>query len=381
MLQPRRVAARMVAARMAAERGEPVGATVGWHIRFERRVGPTTRIEVITEGSLTRRLQADPLLEGVSVVILDELHERSQHADLAVALLAEIRREVRPDLRLVAMSATLDPGPVAAFLDAAVVEAAGRTYPVEITYESRVDDRPLPLRCAAGVRRALREAPAGHVLAFLPGVADIERTAQALGELDDVEVLPLHGRLPAEAQDRALAPGGPRRVVLATNVAETSVTLDGVAAVVDTGLAHQPVFDPAAGLTRLLRRPISRASADQRAGRAGRTGPGRCHRLWTQGEHTARPADDVPELLRADLTRVALEIRAGGPIRPPSAGSPPRRRPGPRPRTSCACWGRGGRPDGRGPGPAGAPRRAAPGPRRPGRPRRWLPVPPPPPLR
>ncbi|MCB9547665.1 MAG: ATP-dependent helicase HrpB [Myxococcales bacterium] len=312
MLQPRRVAARMVARRMAAERGQAVGDDVGWHIRFDRRVGPTTRIEVITEGLLTRRLQADPLLEGVGCVVLDELHERSQHADLALALLAEIRREVRPDLRIVAMSATLDPGPVAAFLDAATIEAAGRAYPVEISYESRVDDRPLPARCAAGIRRALRETAAGHVLAFLPGVGEIERTADALGAIEGVEVLPLHGRLPPEAQDRALAAGGPRRVVLATNVAETSVTLEGVAAVVDTGLARQPVFDAAAGLTRLLRQPISRAAADQRAGRAGRTGPGRCYRLWTPGEQTARPAAEVPELLRADLTRVALEIRGWG---------------------------------------------------------------------
>ncbi|MEZ4467349.1 MAG: helicase-related protein [bacterium] len=319
----RRVAACMVAARMAAERGEPVGATVGWHIRFERRVGPATRIEVITEGLLTRRLQADPLLEGVSVVIPDELHERSQHADLAVALLAEIRREVRPDLRLVAMSATLDPGPVAAFLDAAVVEAAGRTYPVEITYESRVDDRP-SLRCAAGVRRGAARGPGGprprvpagrrRHRADGPGAGAIWPTWRSCRSMAGCPRRPRTGPSPWAA--RAV-------VVLATNVAETSVTLDGVAAVVDTGLSHQPVFDPAAGLTRLLRRPISRASADQRAGRAGRTGPGRCHRLWTQGEHTARPADDVPELLRADLTRVALEIRGWGPIRPPSAGSAP----------------------------------------------------------
>lgn len=311
LLQPRRVAARLVARRMAAERGQAVGHEIGWQIRFDRQVGPHTRIEVLTEGLLTRRLQSDPLLEGVGCVILDEFHERSLHADLALALLAEVRREVRPELKLLVMSATLDPVPVAVFLGGEVVLAEGRTYPVEVRYDLRPDDRHVAVRCAAAVRRALAAAP-GHVLAFLPGAGEIERTAEALSDLEGVEVLPLHGRLPPEAQDRALAPSPGRKVVLATNVAETSVTLEGVGSVVDTGLHRTPTFDAAVGLTRLLLAPISRAAADQRAGRAGRTGPGLCFRLWTEAEHTHRPAADVPEIQRADLCRTALEIRGWG---------------------------------------------------------------------
>ena len=310
LLQPRRVAARLVARRMAAERGQAVGADIGWHIRHDRQVGPTTRIEVLTEGLLTRRLQADPLLEGVGLVILDEFHERSLHADLALALLAEVRREVRPDLKLLVMSATLDPEPVAAYLGGPVVRAEGRVFPVEITYDPRPDDRPIAVRCAAAIRRVLA-ATTGHVLAFLPGVGEIDRTAEALSGVD-ATVVPLHGSLPPDAQDRALAPMAGRKVVLATNLAETSVTLEGVEAVVDTGLHRTPVYDPAADLTRLLLAPISRASADQRAGRAGRTGPGRCHRLWTEAEHTHRPAAEVPEIQRADLARTALEVRGWG---------------------------------------------------------------------
>lgn len=311
LLQPRRVAARLVARRIAAERGQGVGDEVGWHIRFDRQVGPRTRIEVLTEGLLTRRLQSDPLLEGVGCVILDEFHERSLHADLALALLAEVRREVRPELKLIVMSATLDPLPVAAFLDAEVVRAEGRVFPVEISYDPRLDERPAALKCAAAVRRMLG-AVSGHILAFLPGAGEIERTAELLGELEGVDVLPLHGSLPPDAQDRALAPSPRRKVVLSTNIAETSVTLEGVGGVIDTGLHRTPVFDAAVGLTRLLLAPISRASADQRAGRAGRTGPGVCHRLWTPAEQTHRPAAEVPEIQRADLTRTALEIRAWG---------------------------------------------------------------------
>ncbi len=311
-LQPRRVAARAAARRIASERGCEVGAEVGYRVRFESRVGPETRIELLTEGLLVRRLQADPFLEGVGCVVLDEFHERSLHADLALALLREIRRDVRPDLKLVVMSATLDPGPVAAWLDAPIVRASGRTWPVEMTYVPRPDDRPLSTRVAAAIRLALKAGEQG-VLAFLPGVGEINRTAERLEGLSpEIRVLPLHGRLPAAAQDAALAATDGPKVVLATNVAETSVTVAGITAVVDAGLAHQPRYDPAVGLERLERVPISRASADQRAGRAGRLAPGRCHRMWTEADHRGRPAFEAPEVRRVDLTRAVLEIRGWG---------------------------------------------------------------------
>lgn len=313
LLQPRRVAARACAQRIASERGSPVGGEVGYRIRFENRTGPDTRIEVLTEGLLTRRLQADPFLEGVGCVVLDEFHERSLHADLALALLREIRAEVNPDLKVVVMSATLDPGPVAEYLGCPVVESAGRTFPVEITYDDpRPDTRRPADRCAAAIRQALRATGEGHVLAFLPGVGEIQRTAERLEGLDGVDVLPLHGRLSGADQDRAIAPSRRRKVVLATNIAETSVTIEGVRAVVDVGLARVPRFDPALGLERLELGPISLASADQRAGRAGRTGPGWCRRLWTESRHRRLPAAEQPELRRVDLARTVLEVRAWG---------------------------------------------------------------------
>ncbi len=314
-LQPRRVAARAAARRIAAERGGQVGAEVGYRVRFEARVSAKTRIELLTEGMLVRRLQADPFLEGVGCVVLDEFHERSLHADLALALLREVRRDVRPDLQLVVMSATLDPGPVAAWLDAPVVRAEGRTHPVEVSYAVRSDERRIELRVAAAIRRALSGGERG-VLAFLPGAGEIERTAEHLEGAGDVVVHRLHGRLPAKAQDAALAPPAPgetrAKVVLATNVAETSVTVAGITAVVDSGLARQPRYDAAVGLERLERVPVSQASADQRAGRAGRLAPGRCHRLWTESEHRGRPAYETPEVRRVDLTRTALEVRGWG---------------------------------------------------------------------
>lgn len=311
VLQPRRVAARAAARRIAAERGVRVGGEVGYRVRFEDRTGPDTRIALLTEGLLTRRLQSDPFLEGVGCVVFDEFHERSLHADLGLALLREIRRDVRPDLRLVVMSATLDPGPVAAWLDAPTVQSAGRAFPVEVSYDPLPDDRRIEQRVASAVRAALSAEPSGDVLVFLPGVGEIERTAEALGAID-AEVLPLHGRLPAAEQDRALAPHDGRRVVLSTNIAETSVTLGGVTTVIDSGLARQPRFDPAIGLERLELTRISRASADQRAGRAGRVRAGRCRRLWTAGEHRGLLPFDAPEITRVDLTRAVLEVRAWG---------------------------------------------------------------------
>ena len=317
MLQPRRVAARAVARRLAAQDGTRLGDRVGYRIRFEDCTGPATRIEVVTEGLLTRRLQSDPFLEGVACVVLDEFHERSLHADLALALLAEVRREVRPDLKLLVMSATLDPGPVARFLgDAPVLRAEGRVHPVDLVYERESSTEPPWPRAARAVQRCLSDEATGHVLVFLPGKGEIAAVQGELGDLGpDVEVLPLHGGLPGEAQDRALAPParpGVRKVVLATNIAETSVTIEGVTAVVDTGLARVPRFEPRLGLERLERVRISQAAADQRAGRAGRTGPGRCLRLWTALEHHALPPADVPELQRADLTRTVLELRGWG---------------------------------------------------------------------
>lgn len=314
LLQPRRAAARMVARRIAWERGGAVGQEVGYAVRFDKKVSAATRLEVLTEGLLNRRIQADPFLEGVGVVVLDEVHERSIHTDLALALVAEVQREARDDLKLVVMSATLDPGPLRRFLGEGtrVVHAEGRTYPVDVGFDERPDERRLGARVAGAVRGALAASGEGHVLAFLPGVKEIAWTAEALGRVDGVDVLPLHGRLPATEQDRALAPSARRKVVLSTNLAETSVTLDGVRAVVDSGLARVPVHDPATGLTRLETQPISRASADQRAGRAGRTGPGRCHRLWTLNTHNLRPGFLVPEIQRADLSPLVLEVLAWG---------------------------------------------------------------------
>lgn len=320
VLQPRRMAARATARRMAEERGSRLGGEVGYAIRFERRISDQTRIEVLTEGLLTRRLQHDPFLEGVGCVVLDEFHERSLHADLALAMLAEVRAEARPDLVVVAMSATLDAKPIATFLgDCPVIETEGRTYPVEIQWDTKVDKRRLDDRVSDAVRALLRGLPPatpqapGHILVFLPGMAEIRWCARALGRLpNETRVLPLHGSLPAREQDLALAPSSFRKVILATNVAETSLTIDGIAAVIDSGLARQPRLDAALGVERLETVSISRASADQRAGRAGRTGPGVCRRLWLQDSHRGLRPFDPPALGQQDLTRLTLEVRAWG---------------------------------------------------------------------
>ena len=338
LLQPRRAAARLVARRIAWERGGRVGAEVGYAVRFDRKTSRETRLEVLTEGLLTRRIQADPFLEDVGIVVLDEVHERSLHTDLALALVAEVMREARDDLRLVVMSATLDPAPLVAFLGEGtrVVRAEGRTYPVAVTHDPVPDERRLGTRVAGAVRKALAAEPDGHILAFLPGVREIAWTQEALGTVEGVDVLPLHGRLPAADQDRALAPSTRRKVVLSTNIAETSVTLDGVRAVVDSGLGRFPVHDPATGLTRLETQPVSRASADQRAGRAGRTGPGRCHRLWTLNTHGLRQGFRVPEIQRADLAPLMLEVLAWGKTPGTFAGSS--RRPLPPCPGQWRCW-------------------------------------------
>ena len=323
LLQPRRVAARLAARRIAEERGSVVGGEVGYRIRFENKTSAKTRIEVVTEGLLTRMIQADPFLEGVGAVILDEFHERSLHADLALALVADVQREARPDLKILVMSATLDPAPIQAFLgDCPLIRAEGRVYPVEVIHAAKPDDRWLDIRMAEAIRKALDQTQTGHVLAFLPGVGEIERTRQRLMDLE-IPVLPLHGRLSGDAQDRALAPSASRKVVLATNIAETSVTLAGATAVVDSGLHRQPLYLPNLGASRLELQPISEASATQRAGRAGRTGPGLCLRLWTQA--TRRIAAEVPEIERADLAPTLLQIYAWGsdPQRFPWFAAPP----------------------------------------------------------
>ncbi len=315
LLQPRRVAARAAAARIAAENGWTVGREIGYQVRFDRKVSRETRITVITEGILTRRLLADPFLEGVGAVILDEFHERSLHTDLALALLKEVKDTVRDDLRLLVMSATLDPGPISRFLgDCPVIQAPGRSFPVSVEYAPATPG-PVALRVAQAVISAVEVGPPGDVLVFLPGVAEIQRTARELASWatrEDCRVLPLHGRLSAEEQARALDPAPVRKVILSTNVAETSLTIEGVTTVIDSGLARFAAHDPARGLDRLELGRISKASASQRAGRAGRLGPGRCVRLWSAGEERGMAEFDTPEVHRVDLAETVLALRAWG---------------------------------------------------------------------
>ncbi|MFM7056018.1 MAG: ATP-dependent helicase HrpB [Planctomycetota bacterium] len=315
MLEPRRIAARTAAARMATERGERVGQTVGFRVRFEEAVSRHTRILVVTEGVLLRRLQDDPFLENIGVLIFDEFHERRLDSDLALAMARRVRNTVRPDLKIIAMSATMAPEPIAAFLDRCpIIHSEGRQYPVRVRYITRADRRPLHETMAEGIEGVVQNS-AGHILAFLPGLAEIHRTRdrlEATAQRHNLLLLPLYGDLPSGEQDRVLAPTAGRKVILATNVAETSITIDGVETVVDSGLARQMQFDPSAGLDRLELTPISRASADQRAGRAGRTRPGACLRLWDESSHRSRPATDQPEILRVDLSSAILRLKAWG---------------------------------------------------------------------
>jgi ATP-dependent helicase HrpB len=316
MLEPRRLAARAAAERMAAMLGEPVGKTVGYRIRGEARVSPETRIEVVTEGILTRRIQNDPGLDGVAAVIFDEFHERSLNADLGLALTWEIREALRPDLIVLAMSATLDADPLAAMLDSPVITSAGRMFPVETFWaeQPRGRDRGMEQDCAECVARAVRDHPGG-VLAFLPGEREIRRVASLLsGRLPpDCALHPLYGALPFEAQRAAIAPpASGRKVVLATAIAETSLTIEDVRIVIDVGLARRARFDPNSGMSRLVTERASRAEADQRRGRAGRVAPGVCFRLWTKGEEGAMPAFAPAEIEIADLAGFALELALWG---------------------------------------------------------------------
>jgi ATP-dependent helicase HrpB len=310
MLEPRRVAARAAAHRMAELHGDAVGTTIGFRTRTESRIGRETRIEVVTEGILTRRLQRDPTLDGVGLVIFDEFHERSLVADLGLALTLHSRRLVRDDLRLLVMSATLDTASVARLLDdAPIISAEGRVFPVATRYAPPRDPRALEAAVAGTVRRALSEDP-GDVLVFLPGAAEISRVRDAIGASGDVEVLALHGSLASDEQDRAIRAANRRRVVLATSIAETSLTIPGVRVVVDSGLARRPRFSPSTGMTRLETLRVSRATADQRRGRAGRIDTGVCYRLWD--EHEPLSAAAAPEILEADLAPLALDLAAAG---------------------------------------------------------------------
>jgi ATP-dependent helicase HrpB len=331
LLEPRRLAARAAARRMAALLGEAVGETVGVATRLERAIGPRTMIEVVTEGLLVRRLHADPGLEGVAAVIFDEVHERSLDADLALALCRDLQAGLRPELRLLAMSATLDGAAFSRLLgDAPVIESAGRMFPVRI--EHALADLAHPRELAEAAARAARRAlaaSAADVLVFLPGMAEIRRAEEALADAPAI-VRPLHGELDPAAQDLALRPdaGGRRKIILATSIAETSLTVEGADAVVDGGFRRVPRFDAGTGLTALATRRISRAAAEQRAGRAGRLGPGIALRLWTEAAHRGLAAQETPEILEADLAPLALDLAAWGAdeaslafLDPPPAGA------------------------------------------------------------
>jgi ATP-dependent helicase HrpB len=313
VLEPRRLAARLAARRMAEERGERVGETVGYEVRFERAISAATRIELVTEGILTRRLVADPELRGVGAVILDEFHERHLQGDVALALLAKLRKTSRRDLVLLAMSATLDAAPVAAFLEAPIVRSAGRQYEVVVTYARDADERPLESQIASAIRELLQAGTTGDILVFLPGAAEIRRAmerAAPLADATELLLVALHGDLSPDAQDLAIKKADRQKVIFSTNVAETSVTIEGVEAVIDSGLARVAKYDPWSGRPSLEVTRISRASAVQRAGRAGRLGPGRALRLYTKGDFEARPEHDAPEILRADMAEVVLMLRS-----------------------------------------------------------------------
>ncbi|MCA1616329.1 MAG: DEAD/DEAH box helicase, partial [Acidobacteria bacterium] len=316
VLEPRRLAARLSARRVAGERGEGVGESVGYQVRFEEVAGPRTRLRFLTEGVLTRRLLSDPQLARVRVVVLDEFHERHLQADLALALLRRLQLTARPDLRLVAMSATLDAAPVARYLGGCrVVRSEGRRFPVAVEHLKREDERPLAAQVEAAVRRLLAEGLDGDVLVFLPGAGEIRRAqneCEHVAAAHDLLVVPLHGELSAAAQDAAVQPAGRRKIILSTNVAETSVTIEGVAAVVDSGLARVASHSPWSGLPTLSVARVSQASAAQRAGRAGRTRAGRALRLYTAQDFAARPAHESPEMTRLDLAEPALELHAAG---------------------------------------------------------------------
>lgn len=314
VLQPRRMAARAAARRIAAEQRTALGDAVGYQVRFDQKVGPRTRIALVTEGILLRMLHDDPLIEKIAAVVFDEFHERNLNSDLALGMVRRIQQTVRPELKIVVMSATLDAGPVAGFLGCPVIASEGRLFPVEVRYAGGFEKRPLSELVASGVEQ-VAERTDGDILAFLPGVGEIRQAAaelQAYAARRDFKLLELYGDLPPDQQDAVLAGCDRRKIVLSTNVAETSLTIPGVTAVVDTGLVRQLRFEASVGLDRLALVPISKASADQRAGRAGRTAAGVCLRLWEERAHAHRPAFDQPEIQRVDLAAPVLQLWSWG---------------------------------------------------------------------
>ena len=326
VLEPRRLATRMAARRVADELGDPLGETVGYTVRFEDVSSSRTRIRFVTEGVLGRRLITAPTIDDVAVVVIDEFHERHLQGDLALALVESLRRSTRPDLRLVVMSATLATEPLAAYLNAPVLRAEGRRFDVALEYLPSPDDRPLGSQVASAVRRCVAEGLEGDILVFLPGAAEIRRAQEACEKIAaeaDLILSPLYGDLSPKDQDAVVRPAARRKVILSTNVAESSVTIEGVVAVIDSGLVRVASHSPWSGLPRLRVEKISRASATQRAGRAGRMRPGRCLRLYTRADHDMRPEHEVPEIRRVDLTQTRLELAALGRGEPPWLEAPP----------------------------------------------------------
>ncbi len=314
VLEPRRIAARLSARRVGWEAGEEVGRTIGYQVRFEEAISSQTRLRFVTEGVLTRRLLSDPQLKGVAAVVLDEFHERHLESDLALALLKRLQK-ARPELRIVVMSATLNAAPVARYLDdCPVLRSEGRQYEVTVQHLP-YSAKPLATQVSEALELLISEEPAGDVLVFLPGAAEIrraQRESEALARRANLLVLPLHGDLSPAEQDRAVAPANQRKVILSTNVAESSVTVEGVTAVIDSGLARIATYSQWTGLPTLHVGRVSQASAKQRAGRAGRTGPGRVVRLYSVEDYQRRPEHDEPEIVRSDLSQLCLTLRAMG---------------------------------------------------------------------
>ena len=321
ILEPRRLATRAAAARMATLLGEPVSRTIGYHIRFDRRISPATRIEVVTEGILTRRIQDDSELKDIGLIIFDEFHERSIHADLALALCLDLC-QLREDLRILVMSATLDTGPIAELLGKVpVVKGEGGAHPVSIDYLPQQATGRIANTTAAGIRRVFKEN-SGDILAFLPGAGEIQDVARQLKDdpaIDKAIIAPLYGDLSQKEQDQAITPdrAGRRRIILSTSIAETSLTIEGISCVVDSGWSRRPRFHPGSGLSRLVTIRVSKAAADQRAGRAGRLGPGHCLRLWTKEEQYCLTPFHPPEIVDTDLAQLALELALWG-VRDPA---------------------------------------------------------------
>ncbi|HLX72031.1 MAG TPA: helicase-related protein, partial [Verrucomicrobiae bacterium] len=318
ILQPRRLAARLLAARVAQELGVKLGREVGYQIRFENVTSPETKIRFVTEGVLLRQMIDDPQLKGISVLLFDEFHERHLYGDITLARALDVQESSRPDLRIGVMSATLDADLLAQYLKPRVLTSEGRMFPVEIKYASEpsyTDKRPVWEQAADAFSRYVRSGGDGDVLIFMPGGFEISQTIEAIRHTDEAKgfiLLPLHGELSPNDQDAAVARYRQRKVVVSTNVAETSLTIDGVRLVIDSGLARIPRFDANRGINTLLVENISQSSADQRAGRAGRTAPGVCMRLWSREEHSHRPAQELPEIKRLDLAEVVLTLKAAG---------------------------------------------------------------------